>query len=95
MELDFLRQPVIFIHEVCDKMSNRNIPDPNKDNRQLRARLWDAAKQRGDGKCYCSCTQCRGFKRRIILIATATKHCREHGHIEGGNEYCAFVDLPF
>ena len=54
MELDFLRQPVIFINEVYDKISNRlNIPDPNEDNWQLLARLWDAAKRRGDGKCYC------------------------------------------
>ena len=94
MELDFLRQPVIFINKVCDKMSNRlNIPDPNEDNQQLLARLWDAVKRRGDGKCYCSCTQCRGFKRRRILISTATKHCKEHGHAEGGNEYCPFVGL--
>ena len=69
MELDFLRQPVIFINGVCDKMSNRlNIPDPNKlDNRQLLARLWDATKRRGDGKCYCPCNQGRGFKRRRII----------------------------
>ena len=94
MELDFLRQPVIFINEVCEKISNRlNIPDPNEDNRQFLARLWDAAKRRGDGKCYCPCTQCRGFKRRRILISTATKHCREHGHTEGGNEYRPFVIL--
>ena len=73
MELDFLRFLIVFIHEVCDKMSNRNIPDPNEENRQLIARLWDSAKQRGDGKCYCPCSQCRGFKRRRILIATATK----------------------
>ena len=79
MELDFLRQLVIFINEVYDKMSNRlNILDPNEDNRQLLARLWDVAKRRGDGKCYCSCTQCMGFKRRRILISTTTKHCREH-----------------
>ena len=85
MELDFLRQLVIFINEFYDKMSNRlNILDPNEDNQQLLARLWDAAKRRGDGKCYCQCTQCRGFKRRITLISIATKHCREHGHIEGG-----------
>ena len=57
MELDFLRQPVIFIHEVCDKMLNRNIPDPNEDNRKLLARLWDAIKRRGDGKFYCPCSQ--------------------------------------
>ena len=93
MELDFLRQPVIFIKEVCDKMSNINILDPNEDNRQLLARLWDVVKRRGDGKCYFSCTQCRGFKRRIILISTSTKHCREHGHAEGGNEYHPFVGL--
>ena len=94
MELDFLIQPVILINEVYDKISNRlTIPDPNEDNRKLLARLWDAAKRRGDGKCYCLCTQCRGFKRRIILISTSTKHCRKHGHAEGGNEYCPFVDL--
>ena len=63
-------------------MSNRNIPDPNENNRQFLSRVWDAAKQRGDAKCYCPCTQCRGFKRRIILISIATKHCREHGHVE-------------
>ena len=94
MELDFLIQPVIFINEVYDKMSNRlNISDPNEDNRQLLARLWDAAKQRGDGKFYCLRTQCMGFKRRRILISTATKHCREHGHTEGGNKYRLFVGL--
>ena len=92
-ELDFLIQPVIFIHEVCDKMSNRNIPDPNENNRQLLARLWDTAKWRGYGKCYCPCTQCRGFKRRRILITTTTKHCKEHGHAEGGKEYRPFVGL--
>ena len=92
MELYFLRQPVIFVNEFYDRMSNRlNIPDPNEDNRQLLARLWDAAKRRGDGKCYCPCTQCRGFKRRIIFISTTTKHCREHGHAKGGHEYRPFV----
>ena len=56
--LDFLRQLVIFINEVYDKMSNRlNILDPNEDNRQLLARLWDAVKCRGDGKCYFMCTE--------------------------------------
>ena len=47
---------IVFIHEVCDKMSNRNNPDPNEHNRQLLAKLYDAAEQRGDGKCYCPCT---------------------------------------
>ena len=93
MELDFLRFSIVFIHKICDKMSNRNIPDPNKNNRQLLARLRDAAKRRGDGKCYCPCTQSRGFKRRIILISIATKHYREHGHAEGGKEYRPFVGL--
>ena len=93
MELDFLRLSIVFIHEVCDKMSNRNNPDPNEHNRQLLAKLWDAAKRRGDGKCYFPCTQCRGFKRRRILISTAKKNCREHGHAEGGNEYRPFVGL--
>ena len=89
----FLILSIVFIHEFCDKMSNRNIPNPNKNNRQLFARLWDEAKWRGDGKCYCSCTQCRRFKRIRILISTTTKNCREHGHAEGGNKYCPFVGL--
>ena len=65
-------------------MSNINIIDPNEQNRKLLARMWDAKKIRGDGKCYCPCSQCKGFKRRRILISTATKHCREHGHVGGG-----------
>ena len=40
MELDFLILLIVFIHKVCDKMSNRNIPDPNKNNQQLLARIW-------------------------------------------------------
>ena len=62
MELDFLILSIVLIDEVCDKMSNRNILDPNEDNQQLLARLWDAAKRRGDGKCYCPCTQCRDLR---------------------------------
>ena len=89
----FLRLSIVFIHEVCDKMSNRNIIDRNENNQHFLARLWDATKRMGDGKCYCPCTQCRGFKRRRILISTATKHCKEHGHAEGGNEYRPFVGL--
>ena len=38
MELYFLRLLIVFIHEVCDKMSNRNNPDPNEHNRQLLAK---------------------------------------------------------
>ena len=93
MELDFLILLIVFIHKVCDRMSNRNIPDPNEYNLQLLARLWNATKWRDDGKFYCPCTQCRGFKRRRILISTTTKHCREHGHAKGGNQYCPFVGL--
>ena len=74
-------------------MSNNNILDPNKKNRQLLARVWDVAKRRGDGKCYCPCSQCRGFKRRDILITTTIKPCREHGHTERGNEYHPFISV--
>ena len=74
-------------------MSNRNNPDPNECNQQLLDKLWDAAKLKGDGKFYCPCTQCRGFKRTSILISIAIKHCKEHGHTEGGNEYRPFVGL--
>ena len=93
MDLDFLRLSIVFIHEVCDKMSNNNIPDPNEQNRQFLVRLSNAVKRSGDGKCYCPCSQCKRFKTRIILITTATKHCREHGHAKGGNEYHPFVSL--
>ena len=51
----------------------------------------DATKRRGDGKCYCPCNQCRGFKRRRILITTTRKHCREHGHTEGEHEHCSII----
>ena len=74
-------------------MSTTNIPDPDEQNRQLLARLWEGVERRGDGKCYCPCNQCRGFKRRRILITTTTKHCREHGHAEGGHEYHPFVSF--
>ena len=43
-------------------MSNSNIPDPDEQNRQLLARLWDGLKRKGDGKCYCPCSQCRGLR---------------------------------
>ena len=33
-------------------MSNRNIPNPNEQNRKFLARLWHAAKRRGDGKWF-------------------------------------------
>ena len=94
MELYFLILLIVFIHEVSNKISNSNIPDPKKHNRHFLARLWDVTKRRADGKCYYPCTQCRGFKRRRILISTATKHCKEHGHAGGGgNEYRPFVGL--
>ena len=64
--------------------------DPEQ-NRQLLARLWDGVERRGDGKCYCPCSRCRGFNKRRLLIATAKKHCREHGHVEGGHEYHPLV----
>ena len=74
-------------------MSNSNIPDPNEQNRQLLARLWDGPKRKGDGKCDCPCSQCRGFKRRIIRIAIAERHYREYGHAEGGHDYSPFVSF--
>ena len=61
----------------------RGHQDPEQ-NRQLLARLWDGVDRRGDGKCYCPCSRCRGFNKRRLLITTAKKHCREHGHVEGG-----------
>ena len=74
-------------------MSNNNIPDPDEQHRQLLARLWDGLKRKGNGKCYCLCSQCRGFNRRRIKITTTSKHCREHGHAEGGHQYHPFVSF--
>ena len=65
---------------------HNNIPE----NCELLARLWDGLKRDGDGKFYCPCSQCRGFKRRRINIAIAKRHCREYGHAEGGHEYRPF-----
>ena len=76
-------------------MSNSNISDLNKQNRQFLARLWDGLKRKGDGKCYCRCSQCRGFKRKRIKIKKVRKHCRDHGHTKGGHEYLPFVSFAF
>ena len=62
----------------------------NENARKL-ARFRVALEARGDGKCYCPCNDCRGLQRRIILITTAERHCREKGHAEGGNEYRPLV----
>ena len=84
MDLDFLRS-IIISEDWYQKMSeHNNILDPHDQNRELLARLWDGIKRKGDGKCYCPCSQCSSFKRRIILIKSTIKHCREDGHAEGG-----------
>ena len=72
---------------------HNNIPDPHNQNCEFLARLWDGLKRKGDRECYCPCSQCRGFKIRRIKITTTKKHCREHGHAEGGHEYCPFVSF--
>jgi hypothetical protein len=45
----------------------------------------------GDGECYFPCYDCRGLKRRRILIKIVERHCREKGHAEGGYEYYPLV----
>jgi hypothetical protein len=72
-------------------MSHKNILDPQEENRQLLARLWDGVKIKGDGKCYFPCSQCRGFNRIRLNISIAKIHCRGHGHIKGGHEYHPLV----
>ena len=74
-------------------MSNRNTLDLDEQNQQFVSRLWDGLKRKDDGKCYCPCSQCRGFKRRRIKITTTRKYYREHGHAEGGHEYRPFVSF--
>ena len=74
-------------------LEHNNIPDPHNQNHELLSRLWDGMKTKGDGKCYCPCSQCMGFKRIRINITTTKIHCREYGHAEGGHEYCPFVSF--
>jgi len=71
-------------------MSRNNIPDPQEQNQQLLARLWDGLKIKGDGKCYCPCSQCRGYNMRRLKNSTTKRHSREHGHVEG-HEYHPLV----
>ena len=55
---------------------NNNIIDPHDQNHELLAIFWDGLKRKGDGKCYCPCSPCKGFKRRKInikIIHTFTK----------------------
>ena len=44
--------------------------------------------EKGDGKCYFPCKSL--FMRRPvrILIATAKKHCKKYGHMDGGSNEC-------
>ena len=42
-------------------------------------------------KCYFPCKRCNGLRTKIILIASAKKHCRDYGHTEGGHEYHLLV----
>jgi hypothetical protein len=62
----------------------------NENDRNL-SRLRSALEARGDGKCYFPCYDCRGLQRKILLITTTKRHCREKGHCEGGYEYRPLV----
>ena len=91
MDLDFLIS-IIISQAWYHKMSeHNNILDPHDQNRELLARLCDGLKRKSDGKCYCPCSQCRGFKRRRINITIDKRHFREYGHCEGGHHYHPLV----
>jgi hypothetical protein len=62
----------------------------NENDRKF-SRLRAALQERGDGKCYFPCYDCRGLQNRRLLITTTQKHCREKGHVEGGYEYHPLV----
>jgi hypothetical protein len=48
--------------------------------------------EKGDVICYFPCKKCCLRRPVRILIATATKHCRKYGHIDGrSNEYHPMV----
>jgi hypothetical protein len=61
------------------------------ENDRILARLRAALEVRGDGKCYFPCYDCKGLKKKRLLITTAQIHCREKGHVEGGYEYHPLV----
>ena len=46
MELDFLILSIVFIYEVCEKMSNSNNPNPNE---EIDNCLLDYGMQRNEG----------------------------------------------
>ena len=62
----------------------------NENDRKL-ARLRATLEERGDGKCYFPCYDCKGLQNRRLLITTTQKNCREKGHTEGGYEYRPLV----
>jgi hypothetical protein len=67
---------------LCEKMSQNVIRGGEKSK----------AGEKGYGRCYFPCKEC--FLRCPVrfLIATATKHCRKYGHIDGGsNKYRPMV----
>jgi hypothetical protein len=67
---------------LCRKMSQNVVRGGEKSK----------AGEKGDGRCYCPCKKCCLRRPIRILIATATKHCRKYGHIDGGlNEYRTMV----
>ena len=63
----------------------------HKNKRETIARLWSNLQRKGDVKCYCPCKMCKGLKTQRYLITIVEKHCRQHGHIEGGNKFCSLV----
>jgi hypothetical protein len=61
------------------------------ENYKKLAQLREGLEAGGDGKCYCTCYDCRGLQNRRLLITTAQKHCRDKGHAKGVYEYCPLV----
>lgn len=62
-------------------------------NKETIARLWSNLKRNSDGKCYCPCKILKGLNTRRLIIKTTKKHCRLHGHIEGGHDYHPLVSF--
>jgi hypothetical protein len=67
---------------LCGKMSQNVVRGGEKSK----------ASEKGNVRCYFPCKKCCLRRPIRILIATATKHCRKYGHIDGrSNEYCTMV----
>ena len=67
--------------------------NPEQSNETMAA-LWAQFRRKPDKFC-CPYKKCKGLKNRRILITKAQSHCRQHGYIEGGYDFCPLLNVNF